>query len=70
MAPIPVPIYGCFYSRSKILDVGSFLYVDVNLTTPVTDNLEYPDYYSDGTYCYEVAGGCGEIISKTLCTEA
>jgi hypothetical protein len=63
MAPIPIPIFGCFYSRSRILNVGSFLYSNSSLTSPLPDN-----YYSDGVYCYEVLGGCGEIVSKTLCS--
>jgi hypothetical protein len=62
MGPIFVPIYGCFYSRSIILNVGSFIYTDSSFNSPVPDN-----FYSDGTYCYTVSGGCGEIISKTLC---
>jgi hypothetical protein len=62
MADGSLPYYSCFYSRSTILDVGSFLYSNSSLTTPVTAN-----FYSDGIYYYTVSGSCGEIVTKTLC---
>lgn len=54
--------YSCFYSRSQVLDVGSFLYTNSSLTTPVSAN-----FYSDGNYYYTVSGSCGEIVAKGVC---
>jgi hypothetical protein len=62
MADTPIPRYSCFYSRSTILEVGSFLYTNSSLTSPVTNTS-----YSDGTYYYVISGSCGEIVEKTLC---
>ena len=63
MSFVPQPYYSCFYSRSTIINVGSFLYSDGALTTPVSDN-----FYSDGTYCYTVEGGNGQVTAKTVCS--
>lgn len=58
--PPPIPLGSSFFSTCPALVVGCTLYSDNPLATPVDDN-----YYSDGTWCYTVSGGNGEIISKT-----
>jgi hypothetical protein len=50
---------GVFYSICETIIVGCTLYSDIGLTTPVANN-----YYSDGTWCYEVFGN-GVVIAKT-----
>lgn len=50
---------GVFYSICETIVVGCVLYSDNPLTTPVPNN-----YYSDGTWCYEVFGN-GVVIAKT-----
>lgn len=59
MAPNPYAS-GVFYSICQTINVGCVLYADNPLVTPVEDN-----YYSDGTWCYEVFGGNGVVIAKT-----
>jgi hypothetical protein len=53
-----------FYSQCSPIIVGCTLYSDNPLTTPVVDN-----YYSDGTFCYQVFGGNGVVIAKTSCDD-
>jgi hypothetical protein len=58
MAPNPYSS-GVFYSICQPIIVGCTLYSDALLTTPVANN-----YYSDGTWCYQVFGN-GIVIAKT-----
>ncbi len=50
---------GIFYSICQPIIVGCTLYSDALLTTPAPNN-----YYSDGTWCYDVFGN-GVVIAKT-----
>lgn len=52
-----------YYSNCSSLTTGCFLYDDSGLTTPVSNG-----YYSDGTNCFTVTGGNGEITSISACT--
>jgi hypothetical protein len=58
MAPNPFAS-GVFYSICQPIIVGCTLYTDALLTT-----LAPNQYYSDGTWCYEVFGN-GVVIAKT-----
>jgi hypothetical protein len=58
MAPNPFAS-GVFYSICQPIIVGCTLYTDALLTTPAPNQ-----YYSDGTWCYEVFGN-GVVIAKT-----
>lgn len=51
------------YSNCATLSIGCFLYEDSGLTTAVSDGR-----YSDGTNCYRVTGGSGEIVGSTSCS--
>ena len=51
-----------FYSNCGTLTTGCFLYTNQALTTPVSNGK-----YSDGTNCYDVTGGSGEITSFASC---
>jgi len=51
------------YSNCATLAVGCYLYTDTGLTTPVSNGK-----YSDGTYCYVVSGGSGQITAKNTCS--
>jgi len=50
------------YSNCGTLTTGCFLYTNQALTTPVSNGK-----YSDGTNCYDVTGGSGEITSFASC---
>lgn len=51
------------YSGDYEIVIGSYLFQDFCLNIPAADGK-----YSDGVYCYTVAGGLGQVINKTFCT--
>lgn len=54
---------GTYYSNCSTLSTsGCFLYTDSNLT-PASDG-----YYSNGTNCFTVSGGSGQITQVGSCT--
>ena len=50
------------YSNCSAPVLGCFFYNNSNLTSPVSNGK-----YSDGTNCFTVSGGSGEITSVTSC---
>jgi len=50
------------YSNCSSPALGCFFYNNSNLTSPVSNGR-----YSDGTNCFTVSGGSGEITSVTAC---
>lgn len=50
------------FSNCSTLTTGCFLYNNSNLTSPVSNGK-----YSDGTDCYTVTGGNGEITAVESC---
>lgn len=51
-----------YYSNCTVLIIGCILYLDSSGTTVVPNG-----YYSDGTNCYTVSNGDGEIKAITSC---
>lgn len=51
------------YSNCETVTTGCFFYNNSNLTSPVSNGK-----YSDGTDCYTVSGGNGEITAVQTCS--
>lgn len=51
------------YSQCSTITTGCFLYSNNILTTAVDNG-----YYSNGTDCYTVTGGAGEVTAVGVCT--
>ena len=50
------------YSNCSTITTGCFFYNNSNLTSPVSNGK-----YSDGTNCFTVSGGSGEVTSVESC---